>query len=171
MIYLGTVSGAANGYFTNIPQNFKNLQIRVYGRDSLGATTHLYLRLNNDAGSNYWMHSLAGINGTLSDSSNGSLISYFPAIWLPTNSNTSNLYGTGIVDILNYSNTSMFKTMGAYGGFDLNASATGRVGFHDCIWNSTAAVTSIEIGVENGGALAGNRYDLYAYGSASETGA
>jgi hypothetical protein len=170
MIHLGTVTNL-NGYFNNIPQTFKHLQIRCYAKDSSGTSSHLYLRFNDDTSNNYWMHSLAGINGTLQDNSNSASISYFPSFWIPTNSQPTNLYGTGILDILNYSSTSVSKTVGCTGGFDANATNSGRIGSHSSLWNSTAAITKIEIGVENGGALSGNRYDLYGYGSAFETGA
>jgi hypothetical protein len=171
MIHLGTVSGA-NGYFSNIPQNFKNLQIRCYAKDSSGASSKLYIRFNDDITSSYWMQSTTSINSsTTVDSSNSALIGYFPLFWLPTNSQSTNLYGTGIVDVLNYSNTSVFKSVGSYGGFDANATNTGRLGSHQGIWNNSAAVTRIEIGVENGGSLPSNRFDLYGFGSATETGA
>jgi hypothetical protein len=55
----------------------------------------------------------------------------------------ANVFGTFIIDILDYANTSKYKTQRGLGGADLNGS--GYISFNSGNWRNTNAITSISL--------------------------
>jgi len=166
-------SGSTNTFtFTNIPQTFTHLQIRVFGRDLQTFSTfdNLYFRLNSDAGANYAYHLIQGDGA--SATSNGVANSTFSPIGVnPSVNSTANVFGATIIDILDYTNTNKFKTVRAISGADANG--TGYVNLNSGLWLSTAAVTTIDLGGQNtNGYMAQySRFDLYGISTSNATGA
>ena len=166
-------SGSTNTFqFTNIPQTFTHLQVRVSGRDlqTFSNFDNLYFRFNSDAGANYAYHWLQGDGA--SASSYGIANSTFSPIGInPSVNSTANVFGSTIIDILDYTNTNKFKTVRAISGADANGS--GYVNINSGLWRSTAAVNYIEIGGQNTNAYMTqySRYDLYGITTSSVTGA
>lgn len=136
-------SAQANVEFTNIPQTYKHLQIRVLSRDDRAATVNSVIyRLNGDTGSNYAYHILAG------DGSNASAAavtsSAFTYGMLQTSaSTTSNIFTAAVIDILDYSNTNKNTTIRTLQGFDSNGG--GGIRLNSGLWRNTAAVTSFRL--------------------------
>ena len=139
--------------FTSIPSTYKHLQIRSIARGTVAqAEMQTFYQFNSDTGSNYAYHLLRG-NGsaTFSDQLN-STTAASAQIRYSAASATSGIFGVGVTDILDYSNTTTNKTVRNLGGVDANGS--GQVYFTSGLWQSTTAITSIYIGINDGGNFA-----------------
>jgi len=128
--------GASSSSFTSIPSTYKHLQIRWISRSSGGAYNPT-IQFNSDTGSNYAWHYIDG-NGSSASSGNTANTNN---ILLPAISNNANIFATGIIDILDYSNTNKFKTTRTFQGVDYNGS--GAIDLFSGLWRSTSAISSI----------------------------
>jgi len=133
--------------FTNIPQNYTHLQLRLFAKDaSASGVAGLYGNINGDS-STYWQHSLSG-NGSSASSANGSDTRINSGItYIPTSANASVFSGL-IIDILDYNNTSKYKTLRLLGGYDANGSGT--VVLQSLLWQQFAPISSIGLGPTGG---------------------
>jgi hypothetical protein len=89
-----------------------------------------------------------------------------------TTSNASvnaSVWATGIIDILNYSNTNMFKTLKSFSGGDTGGG--GLISMKTGLWTKNDAITSFFLGGWTSGYTAGSRFDLYGIADSSVTGA
>lgn len=131
--------GAASIDFTSIPSTYKHLQIR-YTSTGTGTGNEI-IRFNSDSGSNYSWHVLYG-NGSsaLAAAGSSTTFSYLGNI----NSSAPN---AGVIDLLDYANTSKYKTMRVLCGTDTNSS--GEIGLFSGVWQSTSAITSVTISFSN----------------------
>jgi hypothetical protein len=171
MYPIASFSGAGAGRtFSSIPQTFTHLQIRMTVRDvSLAASSFGFLRFNGDTGANYRNHSLSG-NGSITGANSGYGISgYMPVGFAPAAAATANVYGSFIIDILDYTNTNKNKVVRTISGFDTNGAGT--VALFSGLWTSTAAITSIQCGSDASSDDTGTRIDLYGISTSSATGA
>ena len=167
---LFTSSSTTNFTFSNIPQGYKHLQIRFIVRNNDNAAAFandLSWRYNGDSGgSNYARHRLFG-TGSAVGSSGAQDVSYASSELgiIPNNSYSSPIFGTGIIDILDYTNTNKFKTSRLFGGIDGNTGNTNsRLVLNSNLWRNTAPITSIEFFVGTGGIAAfmqNSRISLY----------
>lgn len=138
-----TLSGSATSVtFSGIPQNFSHLQIRMITRTDRGATLDaMNLAINSDTGSNYSFHSVYG-TGTAAPyaeaTSGTTAIKFYRAAG---GSAASNIFGTTIIDILDYSNLSKNKTVRYLGGVDQNGS--GEIEFGSGCWYNRSVVSSL----------------------------
>jgi len=129
--------------FSNIPQNYKNLQLRIFARGSNAATSgYSYINFNEDAGANYSTHYLTGTGATTVVASYVNSAQPLSLNFPCANAN-ANVFGSAIVDILDYRNTSKFKTGRIFNGWDNNGS--GNVFIWSMVWNSIAPITSIKL--------------------------
>lgn len=111
-IATGTSSGSSNGItFTSIPQTYTDLLIVInYRSQYSGASDNLLLNANNTANGNYSSTLLIG-NGSSASSTRftsdyyGSTCGYVPAA-----STASGTFGTTIIQVMNYTNTTTYKT-------------------------------------------------------------
>jgi hypothetical protein len=75
---------------------------------------------------------------------------------------TANTWGTQIIHINNYNNTSHFKSVLTEYSSSVGAATNGGVGYSVGIYKSTNAITSIRYSDENGGNLvSGSTFRLY----------
>lgn len=165
-----TANGSSTVDFQNIPQTFQHLQLRYSGRSLNGATTDFtYIRFNGDTtAGNYASHWLAGDGATaFADKQTGT--TYLFGTIFPGGTATTNLYGSKIVDIIDYSNTSKNKTVKMIGGFDSNGNGSARL--VSGVWLSTSAITSVICSVANAYDVAGSTLSLYGITSSPTTGA
>lgn len=141
---------------------FKHLQIRIVARDSQsGANSDLYLNFNGDSGSNYAWHLLGG-TGSSMEAAGATSQPYIRLGASAGNGAGSNVFGSTIVDILNWASTSKNKTVRTLMG--LNASGFLRNGHWTGLWMSTAATTSITVSCPGSYTLlAGTRVSLYGW--------
>ena len=128
--------------FSSIPSTYKSLQVR-YNLIVSSSSSNINLQLNGDTSSaNYAMHLLDGTgaaaqaNGVASGSNN--------YITLTSNQTVGTYPNVGIMDSIDYTNTSKNKVVRNLFGCNQNTS-TGFVGITSGLWLSTAAVTSLTI--------------------------
>ncbi len=139
--------------FSGIPSTYKHLQIRFIARGSTDAVS--YVRFNSDTGTNYSDHMLYG-GGTSASALNDVNNTRMAQL---RHSDTSSIVGGGVVDILDYANTSKYKTMRALTGCDFNGS--GIVMMTSGNWRSTSAISSITIFVDGGNYSTDSTFALY----------
>jgi len=144
MIPLSTVAvgagGAANVEFTSIPGYYEHLQIRFITR--FGSVAVFKITANSDTGSNYSWHEIQG-NGSSVTANAGSSSTFMYAAYSNGFSATSNIFGTGVMDILDYTNTNKYKTFRMLSGYDANGS--GGLQLNSGLWQSSSVITSIKI--------------------------
>jgi hypothetical protein len=138
--------GSASVTFSSIPATYTHLQIRVlaqndratYGFDSINFT------FNSVGGTSYANHSLRGdgssavSDGSINDASIGA-----PRAIGTT---TGGTFGGVIIDVLDYANTSKFKTTRTLAGVDVNGTVGGlggAVGLSSGLFKDTTAISSI----------------------------
>jgi hypothetical protein len=135
--------GASSVDFTSIPSTYTHLQIRGISRATAAIGDQmLYFQLNGDTSSNYSYHAVSG-NGSSAASSGASSASFLIAQQSPGNNKGASMYGSYVIDILDYANTNKFKTTRCIGGFDANGS--GELGLTSGNWRNTNAITSIKL--------------------------
>lgn len=129
--------GSSTITFSSIPSTFKHLQVRYITRDSNGQ--HLSFKANNDSGSNYGFHRVSG-NGS-SASALASTGRTDMVINQSGTSTTASIFNAGVIDILDYANTSKYKTIRTLNGVDYNGS--GYVELISNLWSSTSAISTL----------------------------
>jgi hypothetical protein len=131
--------------FTNIPQEYTHLQLRIVGKDSrqVGGS-NFYMTFNNDASAAYTDHGLyAGGSGSATQTYDVSATSLFMAristtLLVPGN------FGIGLCDILDYTNQSKYKTTRHISGFE-DGLGNGQIYYLGGIWANKAPISSIQI--------------------------
>jgi hypothetical protein len=145
--YIVGSGGASSITFSNIPSTYTHLQIRGIVRNTShsagGAEQNLRMQFNGDTASNYSAHTLYG-DGSSAGASVENTTSILVA-WgfMPMDTQTANVYGASIVDILEYGNTNKYKTNRALCGDDTNGG--GYMFLTSGSWRNTAAITSINL--------------------------
>lgn len=141
---LGIITLASNAgsiEFTNIPQTYTHLQVRMF---ALGNTTTGYdtfMQLNSDTAANYSTHRITG-NGTqvlatgYTNQTGMMLVQDAARTLYPSIS---------VTDILDYRNVNKFKTIRTFGGND--QSGSGAIALWSGNWRNKNAITSIKISV------------------------
>jgi hypothetical protein len=149
--------------FSSIPSTYKHLQIRYIVRTNSTGVEALVLDFNNDNSGSYGFgnHRIEGDGSTVSAGNGGG--SPYTAMFLnpipPTNS-TANVYGAGIIDILDYANTNKNKVVKSLGGFDTNGS--GYANISSGAFFKTDAITRIDVRITSGVTfLANSQIALY----------
>jgi hypothetical protein len=139
--------------FTSIPATYKHLQIRSIARGTVAqGEMQTFYQFNSDTGSNYAYHILRGNGSAAFADGIASATSASAATRYSAANATSGIFGAGVTDILDYANTSKNKTIRNLGGVDANGS--GQVYFTSGLWMNTSAITSIYIGINDGGNFA-----------------
>ena len=145
--------------FNSIPSTYKHLQIRAIAKTTRNdaSVDSMYFRFNGDTGSNYNVHTSSG-NGSSASSSSYPGTTVWGTWGLTSAQSQSNTFGVVIFDILDYADTSKYKTTRAIGGSDKNGS--GDIGMFTGLWRNTAAISSIRIFAE-GNYVQNTRIALY----------
>jgi hypothetical protein len=154
--------GQASATFISIPATYKHLQVRalVTGTNATqtGSTS---FQLNGDTGSNYTRHQLGGGGATafaygVASQTTGHIYGY------NDNLNTQ-VPMTFVMDILDYANTSKYKTTRVLSGSDRNGTAPyGDINLISSLWLNTNAITSLSIFI--GGQNIGQYSSFALYG-------
>lgn len=145
-------SGGVNQVtFNDIPQNYKHLQIRAYVQTNRVTYCRdgINIRVNGDSSASYSDHSLYGDGASAGSGSN---VSQTVANGGTVGSSTvlsGLMFGARIIDILDYTNASKYKTIRTLGGLDMNGTGTGSIGglidLVSGLWMNQAPVTSVTI--------------------------
>ena len=148
-------SAAADVTFSSISGAYTDL-VLVMNLGSSTAPASVSVQANGDTGSNYSGVIVRGNGTTASSNYYDNHTAYLPC-WL-VNTNT-NLETNVIMNIMNYSNTTTYKTMLARGN---RASASNNPGTEAGVgqWRNTAAITSLKIFVL-GNIITGSTFTLY----------
>ena len=138
-------TNTASVTFSSIPATFKHLQIRFIARtNQTGDVTGSYLTwtFNSDTAANYVWHVTKG-DGSIVNSAAivDSAVTYSERI--TSSFQSSNVFGAGCIDILDYANTNKFKTHRTLAAWDSNGS--GQIAFNSGLWRSTSAINQITI--------------------------
>lgn len=133
--------GAANVEFTAIPATFQHLHLRILSQDARTQFdgSQMSVTFNGDTASNYTEHQLIGDGSAVSAYGAGSTSS---STILNGRGGSGYYMGANVMDIVDYANTSKFKTMRTFSGVDNNGS--GRIRLESGLWRSTSAITSIK---------------------------
>lgn len=161
---LGSATSEVN--FTSIPSTYKHLQLRIVGRVDSAGDSSMTLRFNSDTSgaSTYSWRAIRGtgssVTATYSYTNNRTTIAY-----LPGTSSTANSFGTSIIDILDYANTSKNKTIRTLNGApNLTGTYTATnqaVVFWGGGWFDTSAISAIKVSDYAANLIAGSRLSLY----------
>ena len=149
-----TVGAGGTAYveFTAIPQTYSHLEIRGIARTTFSATqSALGLQMNGDTAGNYSIHGMYTDGGTGIGAYGLANYAFGPSSVIAGNTATANSFGILICTILDYKETTKFKT-----GLVLssaNSGSSGQTRFSSGVWRSTSAISSIKIYDPNGGNL------------------
>jgi len=139
--------GASSITFSSIPATYTHLQLRGISRINTAATGASYnlLSFNSDTtAGNYYMHTLAGTGAVaVSEAYPGQSGEGFYQGESTRNNLTAGIFASNVHDILDYANTSKYKTIRTLNGWDANGS--GEIYLSSGLWMSTSAITSITI--------------------------
>jgi len=136
--------GASSISFSSIPSTYKHLQIRMFAKYS-GTVGGGYVNFNSDASSgNYSYHAFGADGSTVSTASGANANRGLYTSVAGTSTTQGNVM---VMDILEYANTSIYKTLRTLYGWDGNGS--GYVEFGSSSWRSTSAVTGITLTPNN----------------------
>lgn len=153
--------GSASVSFTSIPSTYTHLQIRFIskttGNDAAGNNL---LRINSSSSSSdyVYLHYLLG-DGS---SAIAGAVTSGTGIYggrIAANLTGANIFGVGVIDILDYQNTSKYKTFRVLSGFDKNGA--GEIALTSGLYLSTSAISSIQILANNGNLAQYSHFALY----------
>lgn len=145
--------------FSSIPQTYTHLQIRYIARDTNSGTADnpINMQFNGDSNTgNYKTHRLYG-NGTSAAADSYTLSIAGSGV---SNNNTNTFYAAGVIDVLDYANTSKNTTVRSLSGWDSNGS--GIAWMISELWVNTSAVSSLSFSFFSGGNFGTNtQFALY----------
>lgn len=166
---LATVSGFSGSaqqlVISNIPQTYTDLVIVGSVRTTYSAVTTSYsIVLNNDFNSVYSNTNLNG-TGTTATSGRGTNVNYGTTLeYAGASANaTASVFGSSIIHIMNYSNTTTFKTVLMRGAVDNNGS--GGLSLASGLYRSTNAIVQVMIQT-NGNYVSGSTFTVYGIAAA-----
>ena len=137
--------GSSTVTFSSIPSTYTDLQIRGIGRTNrANVEDGLCLQLNNDTAGNYNAHNLYGNGAAAYSEFTSATATKIETYWISGNTSTAGIFGTVVIDILDYLSTNKKKTVRILGGFDRNGG--GYVGLTSGLYTvSPVAITSVTV--------------------------
>ena len=153
MVQVGA-GGASSITFSSIPSTYSHLQVRLYGKTQRTSysISELKMTFNGDTGNNYAGHYLVAY-GNASTLTSASLVSGPRFQIIGFGANSPSQVGSAVVDVLDYASTSKYKTARILSGVMTDTAGAGgyygNIGLCSGLWQSTSAVTSINIAPED----------------------
>ncbi len=146
---------SSNISFTNIPQGYKHLQVRMTVRSTNNLTYGDYgtLGFNGTGGVSHFMYG-SGSSVASGYQNWSSLIERIPNTYDP-----SGTFAPMILDIVDYNNTSKYKTTRLFSGW--NGTSYRAVFLYSGLWQNTNALTQLDIGTAGIAWATGSRFSLY----------
>jgi hypothetical protein len=145
--------------FSSIPQTYSHLQVRMTVRNSSSFNTAIRVRPNSDSALNYYTHRLRGYgSGILSNAAadTGRLDQL-----IITSTATASVFGSGVLDLLDYKNTNKYKTFRSLHGYADPLSAGASIQLCSIQYRDTSAITSLTLNCWDGNFVSGSRFSLY----------
>jgi len=154
--------GSANAEFTSIPATYKHLQVRALIRGTASASAiSANMQFNSDTGSNYSYHELYGSGAGGGQASDGTTQTrFFLHGNAPAATALASSFGVAVMDILDYANTSKYKTTRCLNGMDVNGTG-GYILLDSGNWRNTNAISSIQITPSSGNFAQYSSFALY----------
>lgn len=152
-IATNTVSGSSTSTvtFSNISSTYTNLLFIIQFKQS-GSTQNFRLRYNSDTATNYSYTNISGSGGAAS-SGRGTSTS---GILFP-DGGTTNISNQVAVNLLNYSNTTTYKTaLARFDGVERSFTMA-----YAGLWRSTSAISTVTFDVNSETFTAGSTFTLY----------
>ena len=145
-------AAAASVTFSSIPQTYTDLVL--VSTNATASSGYLFsVRVNGDSATNYSSTRLLG-NGTTASSGREANYTFGFAGSVYSSSDP---IGNAIVNFMNYSNTTTYKTF-----LMRTNTANANTSLSASLWRSTAAITSISLGVEfTQNFVVGSTFTLY----------
>jgi hypothetical protein len=155
---IATVTGTGSNStitFSSIPSTYKHLQIRGFG--SLTGSSNDYFNqpfyVNGDNTANYARHGIRGAGTTPVATGTASSTRAYIYDCMPNFTNNQ-IYGSFVLDILDYADTNKLTTFRGFSGTDGNGA--GGISYASSLWFSNAAINSITFEAD-----AGKNYTQY----------
>jgi hypothetical protein len=147
--------------FSSIPSTYKHLQLRIIARGT-AATTYVQhnITLNGvtGSGSYFAQHEIYG-DGATAGANADAASTYMSSGLVPGASQTANIYGAYVWDLLDYTSTNKNKVAREIWGVDLNGG--GYIDFRSSLALNTNAITSITITCSSGNYTTPSSFALY----------
>lgn len=152
--------------FSGISSTYTHLQLRYMAKCTQTGTGYsvMQIRFNSDSGTNYSGHELVGDGSTATSGGAGTDAAASQSQIQIRWPQTSAQFSVGVIDLLDYANTSKNTTLKALAGFDNNGS--GNAMFTSGAWYNTAAITTISIYPKHNSIISGSHFALYGIKSA-----
>lgn len=153
--------------FSSIPSTYKHLQIRGIARDTytgfVGDVGYTFT-FNADSSASYTRHRIIG-DGSAATVAGAANQGAGYSLNGDTSSASSNtlIYGVSILEILDYASTSKYKTTRVFAGSDGNVASNPNyaVTLNSSLWQSTSAITRIDITAGGSNFASGTQFALY----------
>lgn len=151
-------SGASGISFTSIPQTYTHLQVRIFARGT-APSNEMYIipEINGVSGNVYTQHGIyadgsavVGVGGI----NDVGVIQRFAG-----GNATAGVFGTAIVDFLDYTNANKKPVMRSLGGVDRNGA--GALGFYSTMIQTNGAITQLTFGPNSGNFAQYSSFVLY----------
>ena len=161
-VSIATASGTGSSgtiTFSNIPQVYKHLQLRVLVRGTATSNDGWNANFNSDTGSNYYVGHILYGDGTSAgvySAGSGTKIQLGDIVG---SGSTANSFAVAVTDILDYQNTNKYKTTRTLYGWDTNGA--GVAALTSGLWMSTSAITSIQLTTNSGSFATNSSFALY----------
>jgi hypothetical protein len=136
-------AGSATITFSNIPQGYTDLILKVSARSNKSGSTDYMLVTFNGSSSNISSRTLWGSGSSTGSYSSTSILPVFNG-----NTATSNTFGNMEIYIPNYT-SSNYKSV-SIDTVDENNATGASTGFDAGLWSSTSAITSISLTPRDG---------------------
>lgn len=154
---------AASAAFTSIPATYKHLQVRLIARTTATGATDggfITVRFNDisSAASYYGQHYVKG-NGTAAFAGADGTATNIYMERISTAQQTASIYGAGVIDILDYTDTNKNRVTRQFMGYDNNGSGT--IQFGSGMLLTTPAITKIELFPNAGNFAQYSHFALY----------
>jgi hypothetical protein len=146
--------GASEIVFSSIPATYKHLQVRGIARNTT-ADGNVRVQFNSDTGNNYSDHQLYSDGGGYASYATTSAA----YMQIGNMSTSSNIFSTHVIDILDYANTNIHKTIKVLHGYDLNGG--GLLQYFSGNWRSTSAITTVRVFAGNNNFAQYSAFALY----------
>jgi hypothetical protein len=168
-----TISGSSTSAFsfTSIPQRYQDLRLVITTRSAQPGNNLavFYLWANGDESSATGLYSATNLQGDGTSATSSRQSSQNQAIigFSVNNGATSGIFASNTIDILNYTNTTTFKTSLSRSAGDLNGG--GATLLVAALRRSTSAITSLYFRADGGYAqIAGSTATLYGIRSVGQ---
>lgn len=150
-----TLSSAGNFSFSNIPQTYKELVLVGSLRASSGSPANCTLNINGNSNAIYYSLLMYGMDSTAAMATNGNAGTTYCGI-VQTSTFSPHMWR-----FVNYTDTSHHKNFLGWHGSAANAQSFGQVRYEINVAKTTAAITSLTLGVNGSSHAAGSQLTLY----------